>query len=98
RTAPDYRFYLLAGGPPLRPGLVRVDEGGGAIEVEVWSLPTEQVGGFIAGIPAPLGIGRVRLADGSTAPGFLCEALAVADARDITDLGSWRALLAAEAP
>ncbi|HKK07030.1 MAG TPA: allophanate hydrolase [Gammaproteobacteria bacterium] len=97
RTSRDYRFYLLPGGPPLRPGLVRVESGGGAIDVEVWALPASEVGGFIAGIPAPLGIGRVQLADGATAPGFVCEAYAAANGRDITDLGGWRALLAAEA-
>ena len=29
RTAPVYRFYALPGGPPRRPGLVRVATGGG---------------------------------------------------------------------
>jgi allophanate hydrolase len=28
RTAPEYRFYALPGGPPERPGLVRVGSGG----------------------------------------------------------------------
>ena len=39
KTAPVYRFYALPGGPPRRPGMVRVAQGGGAIELEVWSLP-----------------------------------------------------------
>jgi len=63
-TAPQYRFYALPGGPPFRPGLVRVSENGAAIEVEIWALPTEAYGSFVAGIPAPLGIGSVVLADG----------------------------------
>ena len=29
-TAPEYRLYALPGGPPKRPGLVRVGEGGAA--------------------------------------------------------------------
>jgi len=93
RTAPVYRFYALPGGPPARPGLVRVAQGGAPIEVEVWSIPQEQLGSFMAGIPAPLGIGRVQLEDGSSVPGFLCEAIATEDARDITALGGWRAWL-----
>jgi allophanate hydrolase len=43
-----------------------------------------------------LGIGTLVLADGSTAQGFLCEPVALAGAKDITDLGGWRAFLAAK--
>ncbi len=93
RTAPAYRFFALPGGPPARPGLVRVREGGAAIAVEIWALPCESFGSFVAGIPAPLGIGKVELADGSWCSGFLCEAAAVEHARDITDLGDWREYL-----
>ena len=64
-----------------------------AIEVEVWALPSAQVGGFLAGIPAPLGLGRVELEDGSVETGFICEGYAVAGARDITALGGWRAFV-----
>ena len=94
RTAPVYRFYALPGGPPQRPGMVRVSKGGGAIELEVWSLPADQVGRFLRRIPAPLGLGTVALADGSDVLGFLCEGHATAAARDITGLGGWRAYLA----
>jgi allophanate hydrolase len=97
RTVPHYRFYLLAGGPPQRPGLVRVESGGGAIEAEIWALPTENVGRFIAGIPAPLGIGTVDFEDGAAVKGFLAEAAATHGARDITSLGGWRAFLQSEA-
>jgi allophanate hydrolase len=94
RTAPEYHFYALPGGPPERPGLVRVASGGSAVEVEVWLVPADQFGSFVAGIPAPLGIGRVRLEDGTEVLGFLCEAVAVEDALEITALGSWRRYLA----
>jgi allophanate hydrolase len=93
-TAPQYRFYALPGGPPQRPGLVRVDRDGASIEVEVWALPLEYYGSFVAGIPAPLGIGSVMLDDGRTTQGFVCEAYAVAGAEDITVLGGWRRYLA----
>ncbi|MEJ0011768.1 MAG: allophanate hydrolase [Bauldia sp.] len=89
-TEPVYRLYALPGGPPQRPGLVRVAGSGAAIETEVWSLPTAGFGEFVAGIPLPLGIGTVRLADGTTAKGFLCEAVATEGARDITGFGGWR--------
>ena len=73
--------------------MVRVTEGGGAIELEVWELPAREFGSFVAGIPAPLGIGTVLLEDGTSVQGFVCESHAVADARDITALGGWRAHL-----
>ena len=45
-------------------------------------------------IPAPLGIGTLRLADGSAVQGFICESEAVQGAQDITHLGGWRAYIA----
>lgn len=94
RSAPVYRFYALPGGPPKRPGMVRVASGGGAVELEVWELPASAFGSFVAGIPAPLGIGTVELEDGSSVQGFVCEAVAAEGAQDITALGSWRRYLA----
>jgi allophanate hydrolase len=93
RTAPIYRFYALPGGPPFRPGLVQVSDGGAAIDVEVWRMPVEHYGSFVAGIPAPLGIGKVKLEDGNSVSGFLCESLGVASATDISALGGWREYL-----
>lgn len=95
QSAANYKLYALAGGPPLRPGMVVAPTGEGrAIEVEVWSLPTSEFGSFVAGIPAPLGIGKVSLQDGSQVSGFICEASGLAGAEDISDLGSWRSYLA----
>lgn len=94
RSAPHYRLHALAGGPPLRPGMVRVAEDGAAIEVEVWELPSSELGSFLTGIPAPLGLGKVELADGSWETGFICEPYGLAGAEDITDHGGWRAWLA----
>jgi allophanate hydrolase len=95
QTAPTYRFYALPDGK--RPGLIKVHEGGAAIACEVWEMPASQFGSFVAGIPAPLGIGKLELADGSVANGFICEGIGVADAQDITDYGGWRAWLASRA-
>ena len=72
-------------------------EPGHAIEVEVWEVPTAAFGSFVDGIPAPLGIGTVELEDGETLRGFLCEAYAVAGAKDISALGSWRQFMAGAA-
>ncbi|MGP9765557.1 allophanate hydrolase [Halomonas sp. AOP13-D3-9] len=96
QSAPRYKLFALAGGPPKRPALLR-DENGQAIEVEVWHLPIESVGSFLAGIPAPLGLGQVELADGSWKCGFICTAGALnegGEAQDISEFGGWRGWLA----
>jgi allophanate hydrolase len=92
-TSPSYRLFALPGGPPHRPGLVRVPQGGVAIDIEIWALPTEQVGSFVAGIPAPLGIGKVELETGASVSGFICEGYAASGAADVTGFGGWRAYL-----
>ena len=89
RTAPDYRLFALTDFKPPRPGMLRA-ESGAPIEVEVWDVPATAFGSFVEGIPAPLGIGTVKLEDGAQVKGFLCEAYAAQGARDITSLGSWR--------
>jgi allophanate hydrolase len=48
---------------------------------------------FVSKVPAPLSIGTVRLADGTAPKGFLVEAQATIGARDISDLGGWRAFV-----
>ena len=98
RTIAAYRLYSLPGGPPQRPGLVRCDEAAGAaIQVEVWALPRRRSGTFIAGIPAPLCIGTVALADGTAPKGFLCEPAGAVGARDVSAFGDWRRVVAGAA-
>lgn len=98
RTAADYRLFVLPGATPAKPGLLR-DPGfaGQGLEVEVWGLPSAAFGAFVAAIPAPLGVGKIMLDDGAEASGFLCESHALRDAQEITELGGWRAYIAAQA-
>ena len=95
-TAPQYRLHRLPT-TPAKPGLVRVAEDGAAVEAEVWELPPEGLGRLLAALPEPMALGRVRLADGESVTGFLCEPAALHGAPDITAFGGWRAYLAAEA-
>jgi allophanate hydrolase len=95
-TAADYKLYALAQTQPAKPGLLRVAKGAGAaIEIEIWALPAEHYGRFVAAVPAPMSIGTIGLADGRTVQGFLVESEALAGARDISSFGGWRAFLAA---
>ncbi|MGO4451485.1 allophanate hydrolase, partial [Phyllobacterium sp. TAF24] len=91
RTAADYRLFALSGTVPPKPGLIR-ERGfkGLGLEAEVWLMPPDAFGHFVQQIPEPLGIGKIKLDDGSSVPGFLCEAYAVNGAEDISHLGSWR--------
>ena len=91
-TAPVYRLHALSTEPP-KPGLVHVGEGGAAIEAEVWRLPAEGLGRLLTALPRPMALGRIELADGDEAPGFLCEPGALDGSRDITAYGGWRAYL-----
>ena len=63
------------------------------IEVEVWSMKVENFGKFMKQIASPLGIGSVFLEDDSFVYGFLCESDFVKDAKEISELGSWRAFV-----
>lgn len=94
KTHPDYRFYALKGTVPPKPGL-KWEPGyvGPGIEVEVWALPADTVGSFLAGVPSPLAIGTLRLEDGTQVQGFLAEPAALEDATEITHFGGWRSYL-----
>ena len=91
-TAPEYRLYVITNSGPTKPGALRVIDGtGAAIALELWEIPVEHVGHFVRQIPPPLGIGTVKLADGSLVKGFCCEGYVAGEAEDITHLGGWLA-------
>jgi allophanate hydrolase len=97
RTTPDYRLFALEASEPARPGLLRVGKGEGApIEAEIWALSHEGFGRFVAGVPSPLSIGTLHFDNGSECKGFLVEAEATRNARDISSLGGWRAYIASK--
>lgn len=92
-SAGNYRLYALPNTTPPKPGLIR-STAGAAIAVELWDVPVELFGSFVALVPAPLGIGTLTLQDGREVKGFICEGAAVEGATDITHLGGWRAYIA----
>lgn len=94
-TANSYRLFALPNTTPPKPGLIRGKAGdaGAEIIVELWDVPLQHFGSFVALIPAPLGIGTLTLEDGREVKGFICEGAAVEGATDITHLGGWRAYI-----
>jgi allophanate hydrolase len=91
-TAPTYRLYAMADSVPPKPALVH-SEDGAAIKVEVYELDVAAFGSFVVEVPAPLAIGTVTLADGTSVKGFVAEPRATIGAEDITQLGGWRAFI-----
>jgi allophanate hydrolase len=92
KTASDYRLFVLPNAKPPKPGLMRTPGfRGPGVPGEVWAVPAQRLGSFVAQIPAPLVIGKVTLEDGAAVSGFLCEAHAVEGATEITAQGGWKA-------
>ncbi len=93
-TSDAYRLVDLGTTPP-KPGLVRHGPGSGApISGELYRMSAAALGAFLAGLPAPMGLGSVELADGRWVTGFCCSHEASLGGRDITKFGGWRAYTA----
>jgi allophanate hydrolase len=94
-TSATYKMYLVSDEKGKKPGLVRLPKGekGNQYELEIWAVPMENVGKFIAQIPQPLGIGTLDLEDSSQVKGFICEPLVASQCEDISQFSGWRAYL-----
>lgn len=82
QTTADYKLFKL-NTTPSKPGLVRVNENGKQIEVELYKLPKEKLGYFMDKVSLPLSIGDITLFDGRTVKSFLCSENAVLDCEEI---------------
>jgi hypothetical protein len=90
-TAPLYRLWSIA---DRHPAMLRVTEGGAAIAVEVWYVPSEGLAAILLGEPAGLTIGKIVLADGSEVLGVLGEPWLCEGQREITASGGWKRYIA----
>ena len=91
RTSSSYRAFRIVRGDRSLPGLVRTGDGA-PFEIELWSLPPDGAGSFLAScVRPPLCLGTLELEDGSTCMGFLAESHGVKGMEDITPYGGWRA-------
>lgn len=93
KTAKSYRLFALPNTHPPKPGLVRFPSNGVSIELEVYEMPSNELGSFLNLIPTPLGLGNIELEDGSLVKGFICEQYAVHEAQDISNLGGWKSYI-----
>ena len=90
KTANRYQLFALANTSPPKPGLVRAESDGIAIELEIYDLPTETIGSFLGLIPSPLGLGTIELEDGTWVKGFICEPVGITGATNISQYGGWK--------
>ena len=88
KTAPFYKLIKLPT-TPIKPGLIRTNNAGSEIQLEIWKLPKANLGEFLKKIPAPLGLGKIQLKEKEVI-GFLCEGYMEKWGEDISELGSWR--------
>lgn len=93
-TAPLYKMYAFEDGAIKKPAMVTC-ENGSSFYVEIYALSAREFGSFVAKIPSPLGIGKVKLADGRVVSGFIgdssvLELVKTGKAKDISSYGDWR--------
>jgi len=91
-TAPEYKMYAFKDGNIQKPAMIA---GNSSFYVELYALTPEEFGKFVAAIPAPLGIGKIKLSDGRMVPGFIGDGtisvMAFGGAAvDISQYGDWR--------
>lgn len=92
-TVPAYRLYAVG---TAHPAMLRDDADGVAVAGELYRLTLEQLAAVLDGEPAGLGIGVVELDGPGRRLGVLWTGGPLpANAADISDLGGWRAYLAA---
>jgi hypothetical protein len=74
--------------------MVRVNNGGAKVAVEVWSVPADGLAFILMNEPPGLSIGKIRLEDGSEVLGVLAEPALCESQEEITEFGGWRAYTA----
>jgi hypothetical protein len=91
-TEPVYRLWSI---DDRYPAMLRVREGGSAISVEVWKVPSAGLATILLQEPPGLCIGKVHLSDGEVVLGVLGEPILCENRHEITQWGGWRAYIEA---
>ena len=85
-----YRMFAFESNGIKKPGLIRDIEKGDSIYVEIYRMTPESFGLFVNQIPSPLGIGKLKLENGTEVSGFIAEPIVAKIGKDIKELGDWR--------
>lgn len=78
------------------PGMIRTSDKGNEIELEIWSVSSENLSVLLLKEPVGLCIGKVRLNDGSVVLGVLAEPWLIEGQNEITEFGGWRRYLSSK--
>ncbi|WP_127957899.1 glutamyl-tRNA amidotransferase [Serratia microhaemolytica] len=87
KTDAHYRIWSIN---DRHPGMIRVQQGGVSVDLELWQLPLASFATLLLSEPAGLSIGKVKLQDGSEVLGVLAEPWLVEGQKEITEHGGWR--------
>ncbi len=87
RTSPRYRLWSIY---DEFPAMIREENDGDQIEVEIWSLSPSALITILQKEPPGLCIGQIELEDGDTVFGVLGEPYIVIDQKEITGWKGWR--------
>lgn len=93
RTAQEYRMFAISDGKIQKPAILA--GGKNDFYVELYAMNAADFGKFVAQIPTPLGIGKIKLSDGRFVSGFIGDSSILENAekfsvQDISGLGDWR--------
>lgn len=80
-SAAEYDFFKLKT-VPEKPGMV-CREKGISVAVDIYAVPKNRFGLFMEKVPSPLAIGTIKLKDGRSVKGFICEEYACKGAEKI---------------
>lgn len=90
RTAPKYRLWSIR---DEYPAMIRDENNGAKIDVEIWKLSAEALVTIIQNEPTGLVVGKIELEDGKSMLGVLGEAFIVVGQKEITEWKGWRTYL-----
>jgi len=86
-TAPVYRLWSIA---DRHPAMMRFNQGGREIALEIWSIPLQRLGEILESEPPGLCVGKILLSDQREVLGVLGEPFLCDNQREITKYGGWR--------
>jgi hypothetical protein len=86
-TAPVYRLWNVS---DKHPAMLRDEQGGASISLELWEIDPERIMEVFEKEPPGLVIGRVLLDNGTAVAGILAEPYLLAGSQEITQYHGWR--------
>ena len=91
KTEKAYRLYSIN---DKYPAMIRVDNGGNTVDVELYAISDEGVKQVLAKEPPGLTIKEITLIDGASVLGVVGEDDIIKGQKEITSYGGWRNYIA----